>query len=401
MSKEILLIKERFMKIINYVFLFFVLTVSCQSPEEKAKKQEKFEWNAGVSAPKYYPSIPFVEYLYHGMSVSAASTGAGNGWGITSGGFTTGNKFKPVPDSVFVHWECDVDHLQYEAGFKLPRKKMLDFFNKGVINPFNSKIDDYTVLVAGTAPGGNVTIWMQAGSTITEIAKFKAIKKGIPNEGEPEHQKKINEIYNSKEYINSETNIYHYLHGVPYSVWEKGEKEYDYDIAFSSKDTTNYGYNLHFYAKDGSWFLLDKFNSFVPWGKTKIKTNQIIQTKYKVPVQLDFQWYTNEDNYKNRQWYSGKIILPQNLEDLMKMGLYKRFLVSIEKDNHTDCVEGTITLIGKNENKKIMNFKLGRYDYKLEKQLSPEYILPKDFVFPKWEGREPLIIPEIEYWQER
>ena len=374
MKTEILLMKGKFMKITNSFFLLLVgIAISCQSPQEEAKKEGKFEWNAGISSPKFYSTAPFVEYFYQGKSVAKASTnvGVGQGWGITMGGYTGGNKFKPVPDSVYVKWSCEADDILYIGKFRLPHEKMLSLFKKGAIDSYGNK-EEYSVIITGTAPGGNITIWMQAGKVLTEIIKFKAKNQGIWMEYNKEYQEFNKKIQNSKEYINSEASIFLYLHGIPYSVWEKGEKEYDYDIAFSSKDTTNYGYNLHFYAKDGSWFLLDKFNSFVPWGKTKIKTNQIIQTKYKVPVQLDFQWYTNEDNYKNRQWYSGKIILPQNLEDLMKTGLYKRFLVSIEKDNHTDCVEGTITLIGKNENKKIMNFKLGRYDYKLEKQLSPE-----------------------------
>ena len=52
-----------------------------------------------------------------------------------------------------------------------------------------------------------------------------------------------------KEYINSEFDIFRYLHGVPYDIWEKGDKEYDYDIGFSSeeKDVTPY---MVFYTKD-------------------------------------------------------------------------------------------------------------------------------------------------------
>ncbi len=66
--------------------------------------------------------------------------------------------------------------------------------------------------------------------------------------------------------------------------------------------------------------------------------------------------------------------MPQNLENLLKSGIFKRLLIRIEKDEHKDAVFGTLSLNGKNAEKKIMVFKLGRYDYKLEKQLSPEYI---------------------------
>jgi hypothetical protein len=36
-----------------------------------------------------------------------------------------------------------------------------------------------------------------------------------------------------------------------------------------------------------------------------------------------------------------------------------------------------------------------------DKNIKSYYSLPKGFVFPKWEGREPLKTPEIDYWQEK
>ncbi|MCV9929062.1 DUF2931 family protein [Flavobacterium sp. LS1R49] len=387
------------MRIVNFIFLLFGLLASCQSPKDKAKDQEKFDWNAGISAPKHYVAVPFVEYLYQGKSVAGASTsiGGAQGWGITMGGVTGGAVFKPVPDSVFVKWSCGFDLITYNGGFKLPREKMLELFHKGTIDPYTGNKEDYTVLVAGTAPGGNVTIWMQSGSIITEVAKFKA--KKISQEGRYDpHSVSLwtstgQEAKEDLKYIN--------FHGVPYEAWEKGEKEYNYDIGFSSKED-KYSYDLTFNAKDGSWFPLDKFNSFIPWGENEIKAKNIIPNKHKSPVQLNIQWYSNEENYKERQCYYGKIVLPQNLETLLKSGLYNRLLISVEKDEHKDAVFGALFLIGKNNKEKIMTFKLGRYDYKLEKQLSEEYILPKDFVFPKWEkGKEPLKTPDTDYWQEK
>ncbi|MFH6937763.1 hypothetical protein, partial [Flavobacterium sp. FlaQc-30] len=53
------------------------------------------------------------------------------------------------------------------------------------------------------------------------------------------------------------------IHGIPYSVWEKGEKDYDYNIGFSSEE--EYKFALTFYAKDGSLFQIDNKSSFLPW----------------------------------------------------------------------------------------------------------------------------------------
>ncbi|PBI82727.1 hypothetical protein BSF41_47350 [Flavobacterium sp. ACN2] len=371
-------------------FLIIGLLASCQP-------KDTFDWNAGISAPKNYLATPFVEYFYKGKSIAGTSIniGDGQGWGITMGNYVGGDQFKPVPDSVFVKWRCAFDLIQYEGGFKLPRQKMLMLFKKGVLDNQKNR-EEYSLIIAGTAPGGNITIWMQADRTLTEIEKFKAKKVGQAQRLDPNSIT----LWTSKGQEAKEILTYIYLHGVPYSVWEKGEKEYDYDVAFTSKES-EYGYHMTLNSKDGSWFSVDKFDSFIPWDAKEIKTNKIIHEKHKSPVQLYIQWYTNEENYKERQWYDGTIILPQNFEDFLKTGCYNRLLVAIEKDNHKDLVEGKIMLLGKSRKKTIMKFRLGRYDYKLGKQLSPEYILPKDFVFPKWQGREPIEFPELDYWQEK
>lgn len=116
-----------------YLLLFFFSVLSCQP-------KDKFGWNAGLSAPKNYASgAPFVEYFYKGKSVAGASsgTGADQGWGITSGGYTGGDIYKDVPDSVSVHWVCSVDNLLYKGGFKLPREKILNFFKEKRAIPYN------------------------------------------------------------------------------------------------------------------------------------------------------------------------------------------------------------------------------------------------------------------------
>ena len=169
-------------------FLIIGLFVSCQP-------KDTFDWNAGLSAPKYYgASGPFVEFYYHGQSIAGSSSGAGidQGWEITSGGYVGGDKYKPVPDSIAINWICGVDRYYYEGGIKLPREKMLELFKKKVIDSYGAQ-QEYDVIVAGMAPGGNVTIWMQGGTGSTEICRFKAKNKGIWKENDPDYSKYIKE----------------------------------------------------------------------------------------------------------------------------------------------------------------------------------------------------------------
>lgn len=400
MKTEISVTKEEFMRIVNFIFLLLGLLASCQSPKEK----EEFSWNAGISAPKYYPSAPFVEYLYQGKSVAGASTGAGNGWGITSGGFTTGNVFKPVPDSVFVRWECGVDHLLYKGGFKLPRKKILELFNKGFINP-NGEKEEYTVLIAGTAPGGNVTIWMQAGSAITEIIRYKAENKGDYKEGSKEHQKIMNEIYKSKEFINSETNIFQYFHGVPYKVWETGEKEYNYDIGFTTEEESkkNISMAITGFTKNGS--IIYSNEDPIPY----VKWNENIQLKVsknkKLPVHFYMQWVSQD----NQEWYEAEIVLPNDLDNQLaefqkKYGSNVFIIVGMDEVlQNKPYTFGRIWLENSKGKNEIMKFRAAKLNLsKIKKYEVSKYSLPKDFIFPTWEkGKEPLTKPDVDYWQEK
>ena len=250
--------------------------------------KDKYEWNAGLSGPKYYPSgAPRVEYFYKGKSVAGASigTGADQGWGVTAGGYSGGEQYKDIPDSVAVQWVCSVDNYLYKGGTRLPRERMLELFKNGFKTVYGMKTT-YTSIVAGMAPGGNATIWLRGSERLTEVIRFKA-------------QERLEDPYIDKDYREKTVKnwgnylTYWYLHGVPYDVWEKGDKEYDYDIGFSSeeKDVTPY---MVFYTKDGTWYQPSKgdlaFQSvdWQEWGKFEYKENNNLIKNLKLPVRIHF-----------------------------------------------------------------------------------------------------------------
>ena len=135
MKMEILFLKEDRMHQIKYILLLLIIFQSCTP-------KDKFDWNAGFSAPKnYIAGGPMVEFFYQGKSIAGNSSGTGinPGWGETSGGVTGGDKYKPVPDSVAVNWRCGLDLINYKGGMKLPREKMLELFKEGTIDPYDGR----------------------------------------------------------------------------------------------------------------------------------------------------------------------------------------------------------------------------------------------------------------------
>ena len=360
--------------------------------------KDKYEWNAGMSAPKYYGNGgPMVEYFYKGKSVAGASANIGfdPGWGVTAGGYSGGEQYKDIPDSVAVSWICATDGIEYRGGARLPRERMLELFKNGFKTVYGMKTT-YTSIVAGMAPGGNATIWLRGSERLTEIIRFKAENNGIWMEHDEDYNKYERETITSKEYINSEFNIFRYLHGVPYDIWEKGDKEYDYDIGFSSeeKDVTPY---MVFYTKDGTWYQPSKgdlaFQSidWQEWGKFEYKENNNLIKNLKLPVEIHFLF-----EYKGGNYSTG-IILPQDFKKYFENQANNRITIGVEKNAET----GILWVSGKKGSQKVMRFKVFKAKEDDMGDFYPGgYSFPKGFMIPKWNGRTPIATPEFDYWQE-
>ena len=378
MKMEIFFMKGKFISSI----LVLVVLAGCNP-------KDKYEWNAGLSGPKYYPSgAPRVEYFYKGKSVAGASigTGADQGWGVTAGGYSGGDQYKDIPDSVAVQWVCSVDNYLYRGGTRLPRERMLELFKNGFKTVYGMKTT-YTSIVAGMAPRGNATIWLRGSERLTEVIRFKA-------------QERLEDPYIDKDYREKTVKnwgnylTYWYLHGVPYDVWEKGDKEYDYDIGFSSEGGQKIKPNVFtFYTKDGTWYQPSKgdlaFQSvdWQEWGKFEYKENNNLIKNLKLPVQIHFLF-----EYKGGNYSTG-IILPQDFKKYFENQANNRITIGVEKNAET----GILWVSGKKGFQKVMRFKL--VEVKDEEQ-PYFYSLPKGFKIPKWNGRTPIATPEFDYWQE-
>lgn len=380
--------------LLPFVALLTFALISCQP-------KEKYIWNTGMSAPKnYIAGGPYVSFYAKGRSVSGASANVGinPGWGFTSGGYTGGEKYKPLPDSASIRWRCGTDLVEYRADFSLPSAKVKEFFNKDIRNADGSP-DYYRTLVAGMAPGGSITIWAKGGEQSIEIMKTKAKKISETDRYDPS----TITLWSSKGQEASDILTYLYVHGVPYDVWEKGEPSYHYNILFSNKDQNSFSTNITLLSMDGSYVSMNQDEIIVPYKKSELLNINYQTIEDKLPVQAHVQWISPD----YEQWFEGEVVFPQDFPSTFKAfekinaKVYIVFMMD-KIDPHKKFTFGSLWLQGATSRRMIMKFRLSKVNIETRKLEVPIYSLPKNYLFPKWQGRIPLEKPkEFEYWQEK
>ena len=138
------------------------------------------------------------------------------------------------------------------------------------------------------------------------------------------------------------------------------------------------------------------------WNNFNYLENNNLLKKVKLPVQLSISWRNKYEDVVLR----GEVLMPKNLNKLIaepyldsitgKSEYYNRIIIGAYKGGK----KGTVWITGINKKKKILDFVLDDFE-NTDFENHILYSIPKGFEFPKWEGREQLITPDIEFWQEQ
>jgi hypothetical protein len=252
------------------------------------------------------------------------------------------------------------------------------------------------------APGGNVTVWMRAGFVNTEIAKFHAKAVDTVSKNDPESGVTL---WTSTGKEAKEILKYIEVHGLPYEIWKNGEKTYHYDIGFSSEDRLKDQYRkaVTGLSKDGTPIYADAMGNTL--NNIKLEGKKVTldnPNKNKLPIHLSIQWISPDDSL----WYESAAVLPLDFaEQCSKFkNQYGDFMivVSMEKvSSDLPYTFGKIYLLNNKRQQLIMRFRAAKLNNTTRDFYVSKYSLPKGFVFPKWEGKQPPSLPKLDYWQEQ
>lgn len=356
--------------------LIWILTISLSTTLLSCRKEpNKFQWQPGISAPKFYPvggvSVDF------NVAGNGSLTNFDNGWGNQYGSVVSGDKYKEVPKEVHIKYYSAVDNLEYKGTVNLPQEKLLALFqkyNKQYSEQHKGKdtIGFMSSIIVGMAPGGWVRVWY----TTSDFDKFENIEVAKTRlKGIEDPTIEDNFRYKTGDYWTKYKNYWQH-HGIPYQAWANNEKEYYYDMKFVSPNKDSKLDRSYIVSSDG-WY--SSFYSEEPSDNINDISNK--GWKSKLPVHLSVSWI----NKSNSTYYDTNIVMPKSLKKVFeetyipyKKYTYSNFIIELENDNKHSNVylktkDKTIKLLRfKGELSKKGNQDFGNYMYAKE----IEYFVP-------------------------
>ncbi|MCW3160532.1 DUF2931 family protein [Chryseobacterium oryctis] len=291
-----------------------VLLFSCQ--------KTKYPWQPGISAPKYYPIADVFVDFKNGRNGSRITFD--NGWGNSYGSVVSGNRYKDIPNEVFIHYNSAVENFVYKGTVNIPKEKVLRLFNQYDIEKNNS-----ADLIVGMAPGGWIRVWFHTIDRKTdkivnvEITKVKL--RGNYDDS-TDNRYKIKNLENWGKYY-----IYWQHFGIPYEAWAENEKEYD--LVFDFKKPNNRRVSFGYVSLDGTFYQ-----------------RTIERGHQKLPSEIEMCWLDDKNND-----YCCKILMPKNFKKYIEQKNLKQvnLRLEIEKDHE----HATLYLVNDNKKEKIVRFK--------------------------------------------
>lgn len=287
-------------------------------------EKTKFQWEPGISAPKYYP-VGNVKINFHNAG-HGSLTNFDNGWGDTYGSVASGDRYKEAPKEVFISYVSATDNLVYEGKVLLPQEKIRALFEKYNLD----RKDNLGHLVLGMAPGGWIRVWFQTldekANNLVSIEVVKAQLKGHEDntigEGFRNKKSKYWDKYKS----------YWQYHGIPYESWSENEKEYDIYFDFYKQEKNEVGFN--YISADGTYYQ-----------------NKNEKCHKKLPVQFNpIAWLDKSDTV-----YECNVAMPKNFKEYIEQKKLKEVRLKFELEN--DDQHAVIYLITNDSKEKIMRFK--------------------------------------------
>ncbi|QHI36735.1 hypothetical protein IMCC3317_21050 [Kordia antarctica] len=307
---------------IYITILISILFTSCQNSDSK----DRFQWEAAMCAPKYYP-IGGAKVNF-GNAGNSSLTNFDNGWGRSYGAVSSAEKYKKLPKEVFVSYASAVENLVYEGTVPLPYEKIKQLFGKYCKNKETAR----GKIMVGMAPGGWIRVWVyfftEDGITgKIEILKYQLEGKEDLTMGEGFRDK-------TSDYW-AKYRLYWKHFGIPLETWAENEKEYDIYFNFNEPNP-NYHIGYQYTSRDGT---------FEFGGDIRRVTSQL-------PADLVIYWRNNANDSIG---YDTHVLLPKNFTKRVRKKKTNSVELQLEIEKNNEY--GVLYLITNGDKEKVLRFK--------------------------------------------
>jgi hypothetical protein len=228
------------------------------------KQMSKYAWVASNSAPKGCPmKLTSGDFLFpEGGSLYIPPEILHNGWGESVSVHVVGPDTKPLPDRVQVTFYSYLEDKFYRGEFPIPYARIRELFATGY-DSFRAKRQSritYQWIVAGVAPGGAVSVWVEGIDRRVEVffgyAQAVALDwhetTGMPG--------RVDREQNRQERIQAAAKgdplVTRFLAGIPFGAWEGYRRHYAWRPVFEGMQSPERIARLDYYNGERELLVL-------------------------------------------------------------------------------------------------------------------------------------------------
>ncbi len=253
-----------------------VMSVLTGCSHAMSKNSTTFDWEATESAPKHYPmEIITGRFIYkdeaeRGLYIPSGGT-LRKGWGESISSHVVGPKFKPLPDRLKITFYSYAERQFYKGEFALPYDKILALFREGVAmhkarnDPAEKDYaPDYSVIMAGIAPGGVVAVWVGGSGNYIEVFFGQAEKINLDPSAAfalPFKDKEQSDTYVKEvmEGVLTPAELESLKRdGVPFDLWSRYRNRYEWLPSGAINQTEDITVSFVNGESEREWFWNDK-----------------------------------------------------------------------------------------------------------------------------------------------
>jgi hypothetical protein len=255
------------------------------------KKENKFEWYAGGSAPGLYPTkLFFGDFILPGgkrLYIPPAQTFEVIRWGESQGTALSGDDMRPAPVAIDIIWLSMTENQFYSLQAPLPTEKIAELLSEVREKTKKPKYND---IVVGMAPYGGLAVWLD-GEIRTLVAWMQAEPVNVDMK-----DFRPRDIQDQTEYVDT------YLKNSP-DAYENLQKNGlpDKMLYNNYMKLFNYRLKIKFENEEA---VLESIYSYSNSGEVNIRcTNDLlVNTMRSKPRKIELTWHVGNTLYQGYFW---------------------------------------------------------------------------------------------------